>query len=407
MLQNKIKISSIKNNFMLFIAFTLPLNKNLLPLMIVITLLLWLFEGDFNAKIQNIKTPLFFLIISFYVLHLFGLLYTANTKAGSFDLEQKLSLLVFPILIFSTPQISSELYRRILKSFVLGCALAGFICLVNAVYKYYLSGNSDSFFYAQFSVIMHASYFAMYVCFSFIILLFCKDIFQDTPLKWLLLVFFVLLVILSSSKSGAFALLMIIIAKAYYDLIILKKLKQTILLVSILIITVIAISQIFPKTVIRLTQMKETMSSSNSEFNTTSSRIAVWKHGLQLISENFIFGVGTGDVKDALKSTYDKQIESQLVEKQLNAHNQYLQSFIALGLPGFIGLISILGLAFLTTVKNNFIEGAFFIILVSFNMLFESMFETQAGVIFIAFFLSVYGSMAGKIIITKNVNIAP
>ena len=200
---------------------------------------------------------------------------------------------------------------------------------------------------------------------------------------------------------------MIIIAKAYYDLIILKKLKQTILLVSILIITVIAISQIFPKAVIRLTQMKETMSSSNSEFNTTSSRIAVWKHGLQLISENFIFGVGTGDVKDALKSTYDKQIESQLVEKQLNAHNQYLQSFIALGLPGFIGLISILGLAFLTTVKNNFIEGAFFIILVSFNMLFESMFETQAGVIFIAFFLSVYGSMAGKIIITKNVNIAP
>jgi len=151
--------------------------------------------------------------------------------------------------------------------------------------------------------------------------------------------------------------------------------------------------------------MKQNISNSRSEINTTTSRIAIWKHASKIISKHYLIGVGTGDVKDALKSEYDKQTVSEFGEKKLNAHNQYLQTFIALGLPGLLILLSLLSVIVYFTYRHKMLDGTLFTTIISFNMLFESMLETQAGVVFIAFFLMLYLSEATKYIRTKNTNI--
>jgi hypothetical protein len=46
-------------------------------------------------------------------------------------------------------------------------------------------------------------------------------------------------------------------------------------------------------------------------------------------------------------------------------------------------------------------------VIIAFNLLFESMLETQAGVVFISFFLMFYLSIATKNARIKNLNIAP
>jgi O-antigen ligase len=73
-------------------------------------------------------------------------------------------------------------------------------------------------------------------------------------------------------------------------------------------------------------------------------------------------------------------------EQRLNAHNQYLQTTVALGVIGLLVLILILLLPALQAYRQNNFPYFVFLVLLGFNLLFESMLETQAGVVFYAFF---------------------
>jgi len=75
---------------------------------------------------------------------------------------------------------------------------------------------------------------------------------------------------------------------------------------------------------------------------------------------------------------------------RLNAHNQYLQTYIALGIPGALLLILMLVLpGWLAVRRIHFIYFSFLAVF-AFNILVESMLEVQAGVIYYAFFNSLF-----------------
>jgi hypothetical protein len=76
-------------------------------------------------------------------------------------------------------------------------------------------------------------------------------------------------------------------------------------------------------------------------------------------------------------------------------------------LLGILALLSLLIAIIYFTIKVKLWEGALLSFVIIINMLFESMLETQAGVVFIAFFLMLYLSIATQNIKTKNSIIAP
>ena len=397
---------SIRNNFICFIAFALPLSKQLVPPLIILTLILWLFEGKLKEKIQAAKATYILPAISFYLLHLLGMVYTSDLKAGGFDLEQKLTLVMLPLLFLTKQDFNKVLFHQILKSFVFGSVLAGIICVTNALVKYYFSNEIDSFFYSQFSAIMHASYFAMYLNFAIIILLFTEGVLKNTVVKIVILLFLIALIVLISSKSGVLSLVLILLSKFTNDIFIKKRYIKAVAMFFVLVTSTFAVYFLFPKSFERLSEMNHAINSSTTELNTTTTRIAIWKHAAKIISKHYLLGVGTGDVKDALKAEYNKQSETQLIENQLNAHNQYLQTCIALGLPGILVLLSSLIAIGYLTVTNNLVDGALLTLIIAFNLLFESMLETQSGVVFISFFLTLYFKLAITDLKSKNSIIA-
>ena len=119
-----------------------------------------------------------------------------------------------------------------------------------------------------------------------------------------------------------------------------------------------------------------------------SERLIVWKAGIEVIKEHPVFGVGTGDVKDALLSEYQKENKVLVYNMRLNAHNQYLQTYIALGILGVLLLLIYLVIpGWVAFRRIHFIYFSFLAVF-TFNILVESMLEVQAGVIYYAFFNS-------------------
>jgi O-antigen ligase len=96
--------------------------------------------------------------------------------------------------------------------------------------------------------------------------------------------------------------------------------------------------------------------------------------------------VGTGDVKDALYVKYAEKGMDAALDKKLNVHCQYLQTFVALGIAGFAILVLMLILPGILAVKRKDKLYLLFLCIFALNILVESMFETQAGVVFYAFF---------------------
>jgi len=384
---SKSTFSHLKYNLYLLIAFALPLNKSIVPLLIILLLIYWILEGDFKTKMSNLKDKFFIVSCALYLLHLFGMLYTDNTLNGSFDLEQKLSLIFFPILIFSESIIDDQFISKVFKHFILGCIVGCIICFSNATLHYYYSNVTDSFFYVQFSCIMHPSYFALYIAFASCLLLFDNSILGKSFYKIPITIFFLVCIILLSSKSGIFSITIVFTVKFFHSLFIKKKYLKSFITLICFLLVVASLVLYFPKSTERMYSMVSSLKSNKKSLNTTTERILIWKHSLNIIAAHPIIGVGTGDANDALAETYSAINETEMKERKFNAHNQFLQTSISLGILGLLALlIPYLLIIYFSIISKN-INTVMFVGLVLVNMLFEAMLETQAGVIFISFFL--------------------
>jgi len=117
-------------------------------------------------------------------------------------------------------------------------------------------------------------------------------------------------------------------------------------------------------------------------------RMVYWQAALDIIEENFLLGVGTGDVKDSFQKIYSSG-KYDLDEKYwLRAHNQFLTFFVAFGVFGFTYFIFFFAEAFRLSAKSYLASA---IVLLTFlSCLTEDTLETQAGVAFFGFFISLF-----------------
>ena len=146
------------------IGFFLPFGF-FLPIFIFLLLVNWLLSGNFFKG--NFK--LIFILSILYFTHLIGIAYTSNIKSGLFDIQIKLSLFLFPLIIGCSPMIESNYLKKIFIAFILGCALASTLCLFHAFYIF-MSEGKNIFFYENLSYFIHPGYFAMYLDFAMILL---------------------------------------------------------------------------------------------------------------------------------------------------------------------------------------------------------------------------------------------
>lgn len=408
----------IKNNsisltdlFFSLFAFFMPLFPKILPVLLILSLLSLLYNSRPLSKKINFsidkKFYLLILPVLLYFLFFISVFYSENKKAAYFDLEVKLSLLVIPLLFILFGRDKKLKLNLIFNSFITGSILSVFLFFSLSFIDYLNNNDINDFFYMSFSHYFHPSYLAMYYNFALILLLFKKNqnkLSFANVITMLELFILLLAIILLSSRLGYFTCFLIFISFLFFNL------KNKTIILTFLIISVICFISLkfaYDKSDVFNSRINEIIISfkkgiNKNSLHSTTSRLAIWKESLKLIKEKPLTGYGNGDVKDLLVKNYKIDNLTLAYEKKLNAHNQFLQTFISSGIFAFSILCLIFILSIVFSLKNKNYLFLSFLLLSIFNFFVESMLERQAGVLFFAFFYSLFIISLDRCKIAKN-----
>lgn len=374
---------------LILLAFSIPLYRfAVIPSMVLMILSFIAVAVTGGCTID--KRRIIVLVPSLlFVLYLVGMSYSEDKNEGWFSVEKKLSFLIFPVVFFFFPGRFS--LRGIVNAFVIGNVLHLLVLLALGM-KALKEGVPDPFFYDQFSFHFHPSYLGLYNVISLAVINVRFLFSNNEVMKWERVLFgfsaivLVITLFLIGSKSGlvSFGLLVVISA---ISLMVRgsRKTAITVLLLSMISLCFLIIE--FPKVKERFVNSWNALKHSGPEEG-TSDRLKVWKSSLHLFSKRIFTGYGTGDVQNVLQSEYKSANMSHAAWKKLNAHNQFLQSGLAVGISGVLVLLWMFLFPFYSGANTGNFFFSFFLIVFFVNFLVEAMLEMQAGVVIFSYFYS-------------------
>lgn len=410
--------NTIIENFQFYVfilvVVIMPFTKTYLPHI----MFLWVLSGALNFdwdKLKLFKTyKLLIFPIIFFLTLLFGLFYSDDLKNGVFDLEVKLSLFFLPFVTLFLKQRIRNNHRLVLKLFVFSNLIASLACLWVAFNNSLQIGEAGNiiietsawptltqglsiiklinlrysyFSYNYLSVFHHSTYFSIYILFSIISLIYLlRSMARRKFGYYILIIFFSIFLWLLGSRAAYFTYLILL---AVFLVILILRLKKYWIGLGVLALGIFLSIVVLPNSQIRkninetLELVKDKPLNENSDI-----RLWLWKSGLEVFQENFWFGVGTGDIDEALNNKYVEYDLKLADEHNYNAHNQYLDTALKLGVVGLALLLFWIGYTLYITAQKKQFLFFFFMLILAINFMFEVMLNTIAGVSFFAFFYS-------------------
>lgn len=368
----------------------------------------WLLFSFFNLDkkylIIGLKNKAYIFSQLFFLATLLSALIIGGPEKEK-AIEVKLSFLLLPYLVFCF-NYPSQMMKRFVISFVSGCFFASVFLILRGLH-YAVNGQSEYLTYTDFSYFMHTAYFSMYLLLAliFIIVFYPKWFSNSKSLLKVSVIFslvFVSTIFMCASKMGIICLIIIAPILALYKF--KFTIKKTVFLLLGFILVIVFGIKLFPVSIERFKSITNFNSSNidKSSVESTAVRVLIWKEASTIFKNNLLYGVGVGKANLELSIAYKKNGLTGALEKSLNAHNQYLQTAVGLGLIGVLLLVGMIAFCIINTIKLKHIIIILFVIIITLNFLVESMLQTSAGVLFFMFFYSLFNSHTYQKIVNEK-----
>jgi O-antigen ligase len=401
--------------FCVLVVVTMPLSIPANSVCIMLLALNWLVEGQWKLKAQRLFASKYALLwVLFFAYHALSILYSDNKHEAKFELEKKLSFFVFPVIFATSDFADGKTARTILKYFICSCVLACIICLSTAFY-YYLNGNPSLFFYHGLGSALdfHAVYFSTFIGFCIFAILYHlmqnqRRMVRAHKVMFIsLIAFFFIFLILLSSKTISVTVFFIALAMGIFRFL---KRYNKIVVCGAAVLALVVFGVIIQRTSYLNDRFREIFKENYKEvlnrkdyrdfhFTGGTIRLAIWKSVFELAKEKnaMVFGLGIGDAQTELTGYYDRihiyPGDDSIGTKgftHYNAHNQYLQFYLTLGILGAVWFIVILVYCYRQAIRSRHV------LLLSLLILFTAFFFTESalcahkGVVFFMFFTSLF-----------------
>jgi O-antigen ligase len=383
----------------------LPVHVDYIPPFMILWLIAWILENYHSFyKIWSLKNPAVLLFMGFalyFMWYVTGLLYTKDLNNGILLVFRRLSFVIFPFVLIAPGDLIKNKIRFLLKVFTLSTLFYVLFSFGLAIFRslYIIDGNiifnphpieadyNNYFFGTDFAFSQHPTYLAMYVLFSFFIAFesfFDKKLKTSNRILWLLAAFTLLISLyFISSRAGILSALILV---PLYFLFQFKKINKWWLSVLIMIVVIpLLVFSFMNNERVKYYFHEKTETSFMSKFM-LDNRIPIWKSSINVIKHNFILGVGSGDASHELRKEYVHEGYSEAYYNNLNAHNQYLETFLGTGLIGFLILFSVLVFIIYKSIRKRNLSFIMFILTIMIFFLFESTLNRIAGVTFFSLF---------------------
>ena len=335
-----LSINKAYQYLLIILAFLMPLTVFGANLIIVIICVLWLFSGDYASKFNQIISNKFILAsIVFFFLHVIGLLWTEDLSWGVHIVHKMwYFLLLLPVLFTIVRREHIKFYISAFLLAITFTEIASYLVWFEIIepFKNATVRNPTPF-------MSHISYNPIL---AFAIYLVLHEIFFNkkiTNLVFSLYSFFAISMSVNMFITGGragqvmyFAMLTIIIFQFFNN----QKIKS-LLLISVLIpgifFTAYMTSDLFQQRVDAA--VNNTISYSDNKSSSVGLRITFALNSWEVIKENPIIGIGTGDFPMEYKKI--NQINTPGLPSSTNPHNMYTLVVTQLGVLGLISMLSI------------------------------------------------------------------
>ena len=335
-----LSINKAYQYLLIILAFLMPLTVFGANLIIVIICVLWLFSGDYASKFNQIISNKFILAsIVFFFLHVIGLLWTEDLSWGVHIVHKMwYFLLLLPVLFTIVRREHIKFYISAFLLAITFTEIASYLVWFEIIepFKNATVRNPTPF-------MSHISYNPIL---AFAIYLVLHEIFFNkkiTNLAFSLYSFFAISMSINMFITGGragqvmyFAMLAIIVFQFFNN----QKIKS-LLLISVLIpgifFTAYTTSDLFQSRVDAA--VKNIISYSDNKSTSVGLRITFALNSWDVIKENPIIGIGTGDFPMEYKKI--NQINTPGLPNATNPHNMFTLVVMQLGVLGLISMLSI------------------------------------------------------------------
>ncbi|MCF0206724.1 MAG: O-antigen ligase family protein, partial [Bacteroidales bacterium] len=331
-----------------YVAFFIPFDVYLTPLPIaVLGIFFFGRKRNYAAVWNNMKKLSFWVLILPFVLYLTGIFLSEDKHLALKNTETALSLFAFPFIATSFSLNNAKYKERLVfGSFVTGIIAIMAIRLAKAFARYFETNNINLLFYSD--LIDSPHHHSYYVFFAIVVFAFFVANYKKGDSRLLLaasLVCMALMVVFLGFLAAKVTLLTFALFIFYLVVkVVMSKRIPKFVSVPIAVCAILLLPVLYstPMVKYRVNNMLESLERNKKgdvdkylKRESTSIRIAAFMSACDLISENFVFGTGQGDVIACMKEKMQERVGEDY-SGTCAPHNQFLRSFASFGILGFL-----------------------------------------------------------------------
>lgn len=340
LITSKEKLKDNNSYILMMIAFFIPLSTAVPSILGVLLVVIWLIIGDFKEDFKALKQNKVVLAIVFFtLLYILSLSWSDDIiHALAYTMKKELKLLFIPLFMLF---VKKEHIRHYLYAFIMGMTISEMFSYaiffeVIPLFGHATYGSPNPFM----GHIVYTPILAIAIYVLFYSILFDKDISKKEKITYGLFALTMSFnMFISGGRAGQvmfFAMLVVVLFQYFNQ----QKLKA--LIISAIVLP--ALFALFYATTSNFKDRVDVAISDISQLETNRNtslglRATFALNSLEIIKENFLFGVGGGGFKKNYAEVNQRLTPD--LPTTVNPHNMYTLQLVELGLIGLISMLSI------------------------------------------------------------------
>ena len=344
------KLTLWMNHLLVIYTFLIPIHNKSKSSIFFVLLILFLYRMNFVKYLkQALSNKIVQAFLIFYFIHLLGFLYTENIDFAKSTMD-KVKYVLFPLFFLSF--LDKRFSLRIIMAFIFGVLLSvsiSYLIYFNLIPNILLIGGYEIYEAIGITATPFFNHLdhkiGIVIAVSFLLYSILNINLNLSRRKILFFIFLIIYmtinIVILGGRTGyiLFIIMLFTVFILTYKKNIMKTISISILIIFSLISIIYTFSPIVKNESIQ-TQKALVRIIDNGDFNTSVGlRLGFTKYSLNVISENPILGVGTGDYMDEVRALFPKKHSYLNIIAQ--PHNVYIKILLQFGIVGLFTLFFI------------------------------------------------------------------